>query len=315
MPEDARRDDGIEPAETVYLVPIDSIDVDEEFNIRGPIDVDHPRFAEFVESVRERPGIESPIVVRPNPKVSGRFLVVHGNRRLTAVRFLRDAAKDDIDRRFYSVIIAVIRDYDDLSAFVANAVENIARENIPPYRIAQRAILIHERFKRPYRDLARTFGITPAHLALLVRMEKHLSPRLLRRFHGEHAGEETTTFAELAELSQHPSHEEQDARFEARIAERRALQRLAESQGLIRFGDAPIRQEDVAREKHRMVNHRKVQGALLSLRALEAFSIDGEEFAPTEREREIARAMLRWVLGIDRKTPLVIKIRKEGDAA
>lgn len=78
---------------------------------------DDEAYSELLEAVRNR-GQDTPILVRPHPDTSGRFMVVFGHRRL---RVARELARP---------IRAVVKSLADIDHVVAQGQENSARANL-----------------------------------------------------------------------------------------------------------------------------------------------------------------------------------------
>lgn len=74
-------------------------------------------YRDLLESIRAN-GQDSPILVRHNPRVPGRFQAIFGHRRLSAAR--------DLGRQ----VRAIIRDMPDREHLIAQGQENAARANL-----------------------------------------------------------------------------------------------------------------------------------------------------------------------------------------
>ncbi|MDM9621877.1 plasmid partitioning protein RepB [Rhizobium sp. AC44/96] len=98
------------------VVEIDPDVVDASF-VQDRLAQDNDDFRELVEAIRTR-GQDTPILVRPNASVEGRFQVVFGHRRLRAARELGRKVK------------AVVKSLDDRTHVIAQGQENSARANL-----------------------------------------------------------------------------------------------------------------------------------------------------------------------------------------
>ena len=78
----AERADKLLEGETV--VELDPDIIDDSF-VRDRIEDDPKEFEDLVSAIRER-GQDSPVLVRPHPRETGRYMVVFGHRRLEAAR-------------------------------------------------------------------------------------------------------------------------------------------------------------------------------------------------------------------------------------
>ncbi|NEI38768.1 plasmid partitioning protein RepB [Rhizobium leguminosarum] len=110
----AARADRLLEGETVVELDPDLIDAS---FVRDRIGDDEQEFEELLSAIRER-GQDSPILVRPHPKDSGRYMVVFGHRRLRAARTLGIRVR------------AVVKDLKDSDHLVAQGQENSARANL-----------------------------------------------------------------------------------------------------------------------------------------------------------------------------------------
>ncbi|MBL0373683.1 plasmid partitioning protein RepB [Rhizobium sp. KVB221] len=110
----AERADKLLEGETV--VELDPATIDESF-VRDRIEDDAQEFGELVNAIRER-GQDSPILVRPHPRETGRYMVVFGHRRVRAAR--------ELGRNVRAVVKAI----EDRDHVVAQGQENSARANL-----------------------------------------------------------------------------------------------------------------------------------------------------------------------------------------
>jgi ParB family chromosome partitioning protein len=110
----AERADRLLEGET--MVELDPELVDASF-VRDRLEEDPQEFADLIGAIRER-GQDTPILVRPHPQKSGRYMVVFGHRRLEAARQLGRKVR------------AVVKSVDDRTHVVAQGQENSARSNL-----------------------------------------------------------------------------------------------------------------------------------------------------------------------------------------
>ena len=98
------------------VVDLDPGIVDESF-VRDRLEDDEEDFNGLLGAIRDR-GQDTPILVRPHPKVPGRYMVVFGHRRLRAVKALGRNVR------------AVVKDLKDQDHLIAQGQENSARANL-----------------------------------------------------------------------------------------------------------------------------------------------------------------------------------------
>ena len=98
------------------IVDLDPDSVDGSF-VKDRLATDEEEFNELLEAIRER-GQDSPILVRPHPLASERYMVVFGHRRLQIARLLGRKVR------------AVVKDMKDRDHVIAQGQENSARANL-----------------------------------------------------------------------------------------------------------------------------------------------------------------------------------------
>jgi len=119
MAENAKRATKLQQqlAEGEAVISIDTTSIDSSKIVdRIPIDVD-PAFDSLVESIAEH-GQQVPILVRPNPQVSGRFQIAYGRRRLKAAE------------RLGLPVRAIVRSLSDSQLYIAQGRENLDRKDL-----------------------------------------------------------------------------------------------------------------------------------------------------------------------------------------
>ena len=122
----AERADRLLDGETVIELSPDLVDAS---FVRDRIEDDDVEFDELLAAIRDR-GQDSPILVRPHPKASGRYMVVFGHRRLRAAKALGRTVR------------AVVKDLGDGDHIVAQGQENSARANLSFFEKAMFAAAI-----------------------------------------------------------------------------------------------------------------------------------------------------------------------------
>lgn len=98
------------------VVDLDPAIIDGSF-VRDRLEDDEADFADLVSAIRDR-GQDTPILVRPHPTTSGRYMAVFGHRRLRAAKALGRKVR------------AVVKDLKDSDHLVAQGQENSARANL-----------------------------------------------------------------------------------------------------------------------------------------------------------------------------------------
>jgi len=108
------RADKLTEGETIVDLDVQSVDVS---FVHDRLNSDDQEFSELLDAIREQ-GQNSPILVRPHPSKTGRYMVVFGHRRLRAAKLL--------GRR----VRAVVKDMKDREHVIAQGQENAARANL-----------------------------------------------------------------------------------------------------------------------------------------------------------------------------------------
>lgn len=104
-------------AEGEVIVDLEPELIDPSF-VRDRRADDQAEFEELLAAIRER-GQDSPILVRPHPKISGRYMMVFGHRRLKVAKALGRKVR------------AVVKEMADRDHVLALGQENSARANVP----------------------------------------------------------------------------------------------------------------------------------------------------------------------------------------
>ncbi|MBR7652608.1 plasmid partitioning protein RepB [Brucella oryzae] len=99
------------------IVELDPVDLDVSFVADRLPETNDDEYQELLEAIRER-GQDSPILVRPHPGTSGRYMIVFGHRRARVARELGIKVK------------AVIKPLADLEHVLSQGQENSARANL-----------------------------------------------------------------------------------------------------------------------------------------------------------------------------------------
>lgn len=99
------------------IVEIDPSNLDVSFVADRLPEADDEEYRELLEAIRER-GQDSPILVRPHPQTSGRYMIVFGHRRARVAKELGIKVK------------AVIKPLADLEHILSQGQENSARANL-----------------------------------------------------------------------------------------------------------------------------------------------------------------------------------------
>lgn len=136
---------------------IDKVDPN-PFQIRTQFNED--KIAELAESIKAI-GLLNKVLMRPHPKDSGRFQLVHGERRLRACKKLG-----------WETIPAIIRDLSDEKLIEINLIENLQREDLNPIDEARGFRIALERLELTQTELGNRLGKSQAYIANSLRLLK-----------------------------------------------------------------------------------------------------------------------------------------------
>lgn len=119
---------------------------------------DEAALAELSASIKLR-GVIQPILVRPDPKTTGRYQIVAGERRWRAAKLAG-----------LVTIPATVRDIDELALLEIGIIENVQRTDLNPMEEAEAYDALMKRFGRTQEGLAESVGKSRAHIANTLRL-------------------------------------------------------------------------------------------------------------------------------------------------
>ncbi|HGG05963.1 MAG TPA: ParB/RepB/Spo0J family partition protein [Aliiroseovarius sp.] len=115
---------------------------------------------DLAASIREK-GVIQPLILRKNPKISGAYEIVAGERRWRAAQLAR-----------LHEVPAIIRDYSDTEALEIAIIENIQRADLNAIEEAAGYRDLMERFGHTQEKLGAALGKSRSHIANLLRLLK-----------------------------------------------------------------------------------------------------------------------------------------------
>jgi ParB family transcriptional regulator, chromosome partitioning protein len=116
--------------------------------------------SELAESIRLR-GVLQPILVRPDPKKSGDYQIVAGERRFRASQ-----------KAGLEAVPVIIRELDELEVLEIAIIENVQRQDLNPIEEAEAYGQLMKRFGRTQEGLAESVGKSRAHITNTLRLLK-----------------------------------------------------------------------------------------------------------------------------------------------
>ncbi|RIJ30371.1 ParB/RepB/Spo0J family partition protein [Henriciella mobilis] len=113
---------------------------------------------ELAESIRAK-GVLQAILVRPDPKETGKYQIIAGERRWRAAK-----------QAGLTEIPAMIRNLDELELLEIGIIENVQRTDLNPIEEAEAYGALMKRFGRTQEGLAESVGKSRAHIANTIRL-------------------------------------------------------------------------------------------------------------------------------------------------
>lgn len=136
-------------------VPLDLI----RRNVSQPRkDFDPEQLEALADSIRQH-GVIQPVLLRPDPEATGRYILVAGERRWRAAQAAGLHA-----------IPALVRELDELGTLELAIVENLQRADLNPLEEALAYESLRERFARTQDAVAKAVGKSRAHIANMMRL-------------------------------------------------------------------------------------------------------------------------------------------------
>ncbi|MDD9725279.1 ParB/RepB/Spo0J family partition protein [Roseovarius sp. SK2] len=136
-------------------VPIEKIEPNPDQPRR---DFDEAAMQDLASSIGAK-GIIQPLIVRPNPRKSGAYEIVAGERRWRAAQL---AKLHDVP--------VIVREFDDTEVLEVAIIENIQRADLNPVEEAAGYSQLMERFGHTQEKLAQALGKSRSYIANLVRL-------------------------------------------------------------------------------------------------------------------------------------------------
>lgn len=115
---------------------------------------------ELADSIRSK-GVLQAILVRPDPKKTGQYQIIAGERRWRAAK-----------RAGLTHIPATIKDVDELELLEVGIIENVQRADLNAMEEAEAYGALMKRFGRTQESLAESVGKSRAHIANTLRLLK-----------------------------------------------------------------------------------------------------------------------------------------------
>ncbi len=158
---DVNLEEGVHARETIFVSTPDS-DIPIEKIHANP---DQPRrkfnesdLVDLTASIVEK-GVIQPLIVRPDPKISGEFQIVAGERRWRAAQ-----------RAKLHALPALVRDLNDTEVLELAIIENIQRADLNAIEEAAGYRQLMDHFGHTQEQMAKALGKSRSHIANLMRL-------------------------------------------------------------------------------------------------------------------------------------------------
>ena len=119
---------------------------------------DESALDDLVESIREK-GVLQPLLVRPNPKKSGEYEIIAGERRFRASK-----------KAGLTQVPVIIKDFDDKTALEVALIENLQREDLNAIEEGEAYVRLMNEFQYTQEELARVVGKSRSYVANMMRL-------------------------------------------------------------------------------------------------------------------------------------------------
>lgn len=246
-------------------VPISQVNYSRAFNSR----VTYERVKELAADI-ETNGMINPVIVYPyvGPDKSKIYQLAAGHRRAMAIDSLRKAGAPE------PKIKILVREApkNEQEAFLLNVAENMARDELTTFEVAQVLVRLREQFNMDDESIQRVMaaskgGYSKKHIANLVRAAKKLHPKILEAWKAEHPVCSLLNLLNWASLE----HDEQLEAFDDAAANRAAKGEGKE--------DGASADGDKSAKPKRTLNRDQIELALISVRQAMKDKVPGADIA------------------------------------
>lgn len=149
-----------------------AVTVKPKFNVRGKIDPEDKDFKDFRQNIKEIGMIEDPVVWE-NPDGSGKFELVSGFRRWLA------AGPPPVGLGWDLIDVKVLpAGTTELQAYYVNIAENVQREDLSSYALAERCLMLRTEYKQTGDEIGAAIKKSKSHVNSLIRCMTELHPAL-----------------------------------------------------------------------------------------------------------------------------------------
>jgi ParB/RepB/Spo0J family partition protein len=264
----------------IEVIKLDDIDVDSKFNARGPIDVREKDFLLFVSDIRER-GLLENLEVRTleKPTKSGkRYSLVAGFMRHCACKLAG-----------LTEVHCLVKDIGECDAMLDNLAENEHRWKLRAYELACRCALLKKEYDLTGDQIGHKLHKSKSHVNNLIRCIEKLPAPILDAFKRHDDAASTIDYIQISGLN---------SKEEMMAAWRQMFGKSAGEPGVPL--DKPARGEKPLRVKSRD----KIRILIHDLRRADDIFLESDWASLTDRDREVARQVCRWIIGEVQRYPV-----------
>lgn len=199
MSEDSKAARELEDAATSARdteLALDTIEVDEDFNARksyDPVKVDN-----LATDIRKR-GLITPLTVA---RAGKGYRLISGFTRYRALKQLEKTMRKEGAKQPAMWPVRVLKLDNEVDAYIANSIENIMRSDLTTYEVADRAVLLEEKFQLKAGKIASEFGYDRKYVNNLMRCYRQLHPDILEAWSNpNHPSHEACTWSWLSSIA------------------------------------------------------------------------------------------------------------------
>lgn len=264
----------------IEVIKLDDIEADAKFNARGPIEVRDKDFLAFVADIKER-GLLENLEVRTleKPTKAGKhYGLVAGFMRHCACKLAG-----------LTEVHCLVKDISECDAMLDNLAENEHRWKLRAYELACRCALLKKEYGLTGDQIGQKLHKSKSHVNNLIRCIEKLPTPILDAFKRHDDAASTMDYIRISAL---------DSKEEMMAAWRQMFGKAAGEPGVPL--DKAARGERALRVKSRD----KIRILIHDLRRADDIFLESDWASLTDRDREVARQVCRWIIGEVQRYPV-----------
>lgn len=266
----------------VEIIALDDIEADPQFNARGPIDLRDKDFLAFVEDIKERGLLENlEVRVLEKPTKSGKhYSLVAGFVRHSACKLAG-----------LTEVHCLVKEINECDAMLDNIAENEHRTKLRAYELACRCALIKKQYGLTGDQIGQKLHKSRSHVNNLIRCIEKLPAPILDAFKRHDDAASTMDYIRLSAL---PNKDEMMAAWRMMFGKNAGEEGVPLEKRERGEKDKPLRVK--SRDKIKILIH--------DLRRADDIFLESDWESLTDRDREVARQVCRWIIGEVQRYPI-----------